>query len=269
MANKTIHQLNSITLDASDQLAVYDTSADATGKNSIENVLLTPMSTAILHASTATSVIGAINQYKDRIEDLEEEDFVYADDGETPTGAVDFTSQDDTLNPSSTANFVSVDLLTGSDGWSQRFVKVSQMFKNIRTLISKIGNSSMGTTATTLTGAIAQQVNTINTLNTKTTTKHSATMSTGITGWVDYVQVGYIVIVSIILTNFSTHAASTNIAYNLPTPNRSYTTGLFTSADPALSFTLTDNGYLKTSNSYSSSGSTIRCMFAYMANTVA
>lgn len=64
-----------------------------------------------------------------------------------------FTSEDTSLTPSSTA---SVDLLQGTDSWSQRFVKVSQMFKNIRWILSKLGSTDISTIGDgTLTGAIS------------------------------------------------------------------------------------------------------------------
>lgn len=104
MANKTIHQLTPASTITSDtQFAIYDTVSDSTKK------------------ATASQILGT-------------EDILYADDPSTPSGTVDFTTQDTSLNPAST---VSVDLLTGSDSWSQRFVKISQMFKNIRYLLGK------------------------------------------------------------------------------------------------------------------------------------
>ena len=57
-----------------------------------------------------------------------------AEDQDEPTGEVSFITQDE-LNPSSS---VSVDKLEGTDSWSQRFVKISQMFKNIRYLFKRI-----------------------------------------------------------------------------------------------------------------------------------
>ena len=77
---------------------------------------------------------------------------LYADDEDEPTGEVEFTSSDE-LNPSSS---VSVDLLSGNDSWGQRFAKVSQMFKNIRYLLGKLGTTDISTIGNgTVTGAIS------------------------------------------------------------------------------------------------------------------
>lgn len=121
MANKTIGQLNSMTPSSTTELAIYDGSS--TGKATVSDLLDT-------------------------------ENLVYADDAQTPTSTdVDFESQDTSLTPSSTT---SVDLLQGTDGWSQRFVKISQMFKNIRWLFSKLGSTDIASIGDgTLTGAIS------------------------------------------------------------------------------------------------------------------
>ena len=123
MANKTIGQLNSMTPSSTTELAIYDGSS--TGKATVSSLLDT-------------------------------ENLVYADDAMSPgsTAELDFESEDTSLTPSSTT---SVDLLQGTDGWSQRFVKVSQMFKNIRWILKKIGSTDITTIDSngTLTGAIS------------------------------------------------------------------------------------------------------------------
>lgn len=82
-----------------------------------------------------------------------EQVLLVAEDQEESTGEVSFNSQDTELNPGSTT---SVDLLQSTDSWSQRFVKISQMFKNIRYILSKIGNTSIsGIGDSTLTGAVS------------------------------------------------------------------------------------------------------------------
>lgn len=128
MANKTIHDLSpASTVSGNYEFAVYDTDGSTTKK------------------ATANQILSI-------------SDFLYADDDDEPTGEVDFTSQDE-LNPSSS---VSVDILSGNDGWSQRFVKISQMFKNIRFLINKLGTTDISSIGNgTVTGAIS----TLNTLN--------------------------------------------------------------------------------------------------------
>lgn len=106
-------------------------------------------------------------------------DFVVADDEATPTTEVDFSSADTTLDPTSTE---SVALLTATDAWSARLHKISQMFKNIRYLIKMlgtsdfsnvantisgaIGNTALTTTATTLSGAVAEHEGDISSLDT-------------------------------------------------------------------------------------------------------
>lgn len=132
MANKTIGQLNSMTPSSTTELAIYDGSS--TGKATVSDLLDT-------------------------------ENLVYADDAQTPTSTdVDFESQDTSLTPSSTT---SVDLLQGTDSWSQRFVKVSQMFKNIRWILKKIGSTDITSLDSngTLTGAISTLNNNLNLYN--------------------------------------------------------------------------------------------------------
>ena len=121
MANKTIGQLTQLTPNSSTELAIF--SNNTTGKATVSDLLDT-------------------------------ENLVYADDAQTPTSTdVDFESEDTSLTPSSTT---SVDLLQGSDSWSQRFVKISQMFKNIRWIFKKIGSTDITSLDSngTLTGAI-------------------------------------------------------------------------------------------------------------------
>ena len=126
MANKTIHQLTpASTITGDTQFAIYDTVSDSTKK------------------ATASQILGT-------------EDILYADDPSTPSGTVDFTTQDTSLNPTSS---VSVDLLTGSDSWSQRFVKISQMFKNIRYLLGKLGSTDISSIGD---GSVTGAVNTLN-----------------------------------------------------------------------------------------------------------
>ena len=126
MANKTIHQLTpASTITGDTQFAIYDTVSDSTKK------------------ATASQILGT-------------EDILYADDPSTPSGTVDFTTQDTSLNPTSS---VSVDLLTGSDSWSQRFVKISQMFKNIRYLFGKLGSTDISSIGD---GSVTGAVSTLN-----------------------------------------------------------------------------------------------------------
>ena len=60
MANKTIHQLNAMNeFDSGDEFAVYDTSANTTGKMTIANVLGTSITGL---GTTATTIPGAISE---------------------------------------------------------------------------------------------------------------------------------------------------------------------------------------------------------------
>jgi hypothetical protein len=85
-----------------------------------------------------------------------------------------------------------------------------------------------------------------------------------VTGWVDYIQLGNIVVVSVILTNFGSHTHGSSIATGLPRPNRSYTTGTFHGAPDTFQLYLTDSGALLC-HAFTSSGEIVRCAFAYMS----
>lgn len=150
MANKTIHQLTpASTITGDTQFAIYDTVSDSTKK------------------ATASQILGT-------------EDILYADDPSTPSGEVDFTTQDTSLNPTSS---VDVDLLTGSDSWSQRFVKISQMFKNIRYLLGKLGSTDISSIGDgSVTDAVSTLNNDVSTLNDNLTKSSSQlTISSGFT----------------------------------------------------------------------------------------
>ena len=132
MANKTIHELSpATTVGSGYEFAIYDTDNNTTKKATVSDILST-------------------------------EDLLYADDTATPTGEVDFSSQDTSLNPSSS---VSVDLLRDDDSWSARFVKISQMFKNIRFLLGKLGTTDISSIGNgTVTGALSTLNNNLNNL---------------------------------------------------------------------------------------------------------
>ena len=123
MANKTIHELSpASTMSGNYEFAVYDIDGSTTKKATADQILKTSS-------------------------------LLYAYDDDEPTGEVDFTSQDTTLTPSSST---SVDLLSGNDSWSQRFVKISQMFKNVRYLLSKLGTTDISSIGNgTVTGALS------------------------------------------------------------------------------------------------------------------
>ena len=126
MANKTIHELTELTqgnVGTSQELAIYDVSDNSTKRVTVGNLF------------------GI-------------DEFLTADDDDEPTGQVDFTSEDDELSPTSTED---VDLLTGNDSWSQRFHKVSQMFKNIRYILGKLGTTDISNIGNgTVTGALSE-----------------------------------------------------------------------------------------------------------------
>lgn len=130
MANKTIHELTELTqgnVGTSQELAIYDVSDNSTKRVTVGNLF------------------GI-------------DEFLTADDDDEPTGQVDFTSEDE-LNPTDTED---VDLLTGNDSWSQRFHKVSQMFKNIRYILGKLGTTDISSIGNgTVTGAISNLNNKI------------------------------------------------------------------------------------------------------------
>ena len=130
MANKTIHELTpASTVDSNYEIAVYDIDGNGTKKATADQILKTSS-------------------------------LLYAYDDDEPTGEVDFTSQDTTLTPSSST---SVDLLSGNDSWSQRFVKISQMFKNVRYLLSKLGTTDISSIGNgTVTNALSTLNNDLN-----------------------------------------------------------------------------------------------------------
>lgn len=138
MANKTIHELTELTqgnVGTSQELAIYDVSDNSTKRVTVGNLF------------------GI-------------DEFLTADDDDEPTGQVDFTSEDDELSPTSTE---SVDLLTGNDSWSQRFYKVSQMFKNIRYILGKLGTTDISSIGNgTVTGAISNLNNNLTSTENKT-----------------------------------------------------------------------------------------------------
>ena len=125
MANKTIHELNqATTVTGSHEFAVYDTSNNSTQRASLAQI-------------------------------FDDNEILWADDEDEPisTDPVDFDSADE-LNPTDTEN---VTLLTGTDSWSQRFQKISQMFKNIRFILGKLGTTDISSIGNgTVTGALSE-----------------------------------------------------------------------------------------------------------------
>lgn len=106
------------------------------------------------------------------------EGMMYATDTDQPTGEVEFTSYDTTLDPTTTE---SVALLTSSDTWGSRFQKISQMFKNIRYLLKMLGTTSISSIGNgTATGAISALGGKI-TSGTSISVSDFITLSTGIT----------------------------------------------------------------------------------------
>lgn len=104
MANKTITQLSpASTISGDYEFAVYDIDGSTTKKATVDQILNTS-------------------------------DLLYADDQDEPSEEVSFVTEDE-LNPTSTT---AVTKLQNTDSWSSRFVKISQMFKNIRYLFKRI-----------------------------------------------------------------------------------------------------------------------------------
>ena len=123
MANKTIHELSpASTMSGNYEFAVYDIDGSTTKKATADQILNTS-------------------------------DLLYADDSEEESEEVDFTTQDETQNP----EIQTVTKLVGTDSWSQRFFKISQMFQNIRYLINKLGTTDISSLSTegTVTGALS------------------------------------------------------------------------------------------------------------------
>lgn len=108
----------------------------------------------ITHGSgTVDSALTAIEQELDNI-----------DTSDTKSNTVTFTSNDET-DTSQISSWTSVDKLRSGETHATLFSKISTMFKNIRYLMKILGNESMGTTASTITGAIAEHERDISGLN--------------------------------------------------------------------------------------------------------
>ena len=82
-------------------------------------------------------------------------------DADLTDNTVAFTSGD----AASPTAWTAVDVLTSGLSLKTLFNRISTMVKNVRYIWSKIGTASMGTTATTITGAIAEHESDISTLN--------------------------------------------------------------------------------------------------------
>lgn len=106
---------------------------------------------------------------------------------DTANNTVTFTSGDVPDGDSSLASWSTVLPLASAETHGTLFGKISTMFKNIRYLWKLIGSTSMGTTATTLTGAIAEHEGDISTLNSKTTA--SITLSSNVTQSTAYTSI--------------------------------------------------------------------------------
>lgn len=84
-------------------------------------------------------------------------------DADLTENTVAFTSGD----AASPTAWTAVDVLTSGLSLKTLFNRISTMVKNVRYIWNKIGTASMGTTATTITGAIAEHESDISTLNSK------------------------------------------------------------------------------------------------------
>ena len=108
---------------------------------------------------------------------------------DTANNTVTFTSGDVADGDSSLNAWSTVLPLATSETHGTLFGKISTMFKNIRYLWKLLGNTSMGTTATTITGAIAEHESDISglnskidTINLKSVTRVAAEVTTGPSG---------------------------------------------------------------------------------------
>ena len=163
MANKTIGELSDLTPTSTSLFAMYENGS--TGKASIQQVLNTTIPG--LTSENGVSVKTAVNNLASTVGNLVN---------------VEFTSNDE-LNPSSTT---SVELLTGNENWSDKLLKISKMFKNIRYLIKMLGTTDISSLSQE--GTVTSAINNLNTslnnakqyinaltipgTNTSTTTNH-------------------------------------------------------------------------------------------------
>lgn len=83
---------------------------------------------------------------------------------DTKSNRVTFTSGDET-DTSMISAWTDVNKLATNETHATLFSKISTMFKNIRFLMKKQGTTNMGTSATTITGAIAEHENDISAIN--------------------------------------------------------------------------------------------------------
>lgn len=83
---------------------------------------------------------------------------------DTKSNMVTFTSSDET-DMSQISAWTDVNKLASNETHATLFSKISTMFKNIRFLMKKQGTTNMGTSATTITGAIAEHESDISAIN--------------------------------------------------------------------------------------------------------
>lgn len=119
MANKTINDLSPLTPSSTSLFAMYENGS--TGKANVQQVLNTTIPG--LGSTSGMSVKNAINGLVEDIEDIEN---------------LDFESQDTSQTPDAPIASTNISLLSGTDTWPQRFVKISQMFKNVRYLLNSL-----------------------------------------------------------------------------------------------------------------------------------
>ena len=98
-------------------------------------------------------------------------------DADLTDNTVAFTSGD----AASPTAWTAVDVLTSGLSLKTLFNRISTMVKNVRYIWNKIGTASMGTTATTITGAIAEHESDISTLNSKFSIKTKTYTYAGVT----------------------------------------------------------------------------------------
>lgn len=97
-------------------------------------------------------------------------------DADLTDSTVAFTSGD----AASPTAWTAVDVLTSGLSLKTLFNRISTMVKNVRYIWSKIGTASMGTTATTITGAIAEHEQDISGLNDAITLTNWTTLVNGV-----------------------------------------------------------------------------------------
>ena len=189
-------------------------------------------------------------------------------DTDLTDNTVAFTSGDS----SSPTEWTAVDVLTSGLSLKTLFNRISTMVKNVRYIWSKIGTASMGTTATTITGAIAEHEQDISGLNSKvaSSTVTYSKNNTYISATEGAVQRFGNVVAGTIIFTMSSAASDNNISLitGLPAPRASQQFIIMCVNDYSMTRAqLTSSGTLRTwYNRAFVSGNSYMINLAYVAN---